>query len=113
MTKATFSPGPWIAHEDRLNDIGVYMVEPDGSCGPQVARVLTENIDDQTFDQARADAALIAASPAMFEICEELCCTVGEDGELNFRTADLSLVELRAMAAKIVANIRGEKGGVA
>jgi hypothetical protein len=39
------------------------MRDDDGTCGPQVAEVLTENLDTSTCDQARADASLISAAP--------------------------------------------------
>ncbi len=59
------SPGEWIAHEDD-GGIGIYMREPDGTCGPQVAQVILENLVlNEDLDQARSDAMLIAAAPRL------------------------------------------------
>lgn len=104
-----FSDGPWQTHRDPNGEIGIYMTDPNGTCGPQVCKVLVENLERETDsdEQAGADATLIAAAPLMFEICEELLCTVGADGELNHRTADLSLVEIRRLAASVVDALKG------
>jgi hypothetical protein len=69
MSKHT--PGPWMTHKDS-DGFGVYIVNDDGTCGPQVANVLWENLEseDGTCDQARGDAKLIAAAPDLLAACQ-------------------------------------------
>lgn len=55
---ANRTPLPWKSNEDSCS-IGIYMLDKDGSCGPQVAMVLTENLLSDNFDQARNDADFI------------------------------------------------------
>lgn len=60
------SPGEWQAYDDGTS-IGIYMTDPDGTCGPQVAEVVTENLDSPQLDQARHDASMLAAAPTLYD----------------------------------------------
>jgi hypothetical protein len=64
------TPGPWIDYEDGKGEIGIYIREDDGSCGPQIATILWENLDADVCDQARDDAKLLAAAPDLLSACQ-------------------------------------------
>ena len=75
------TPGPWIFSEDHYG-LGIYMVEADGGCGPQVAQVLTENLETETCDQARDDARLIAAAPDLLAACKAILKEEGMEKQM-------------------------------
>ena len=56
------TPKPWLICDDEVN---VYAPETD------TAITNAEHINAPDFDEARANAQLIAAAPALLEACEE------------------------------------------
>jgi len=91
------TPGPWMPYED-AKSIGIYMRDDDGSCGPQVALVLTENLETDTCDQARADADLIAAAPDLLAACIAVVETDGYVGSAIMRKRIVAMKEAIAKA---------------
>ena len=55
---------------DDADGIGIYLTSPDGSAGPQVAKVLTENLTDDSEQQAWAEAQLLSSAPDLLAACK-------------------------------------------
>lgn len=81
--RATHTPLPWVWDAD---DFGIYQRAADGSCGPQIARIVTETDESETDAVNRADAALIVravnAHADLLAACEGakvLCQSLADD----------------------------------
>jgi len=69
--KTLRSEGQLRLFEDAMG-VGIYLEAPDGTAGPQVAMVLTENLTGGTDEQAWADAQLLAAAPDLLGACKHV-----------------------------------------
>lgn len=104
------TPGPWLVKQCFETGIGI-MDSDDKKIVAEVwpMRDYDEPGEDiRTDEVAQNNARLIAVTPQMLEVCEELCNTVAENGELNFRSADLSLQQVREMAMEIVSALQSQ-----
>lgn len=54
----------WCWFDDG-DSIGIYELLEDGTCGPQIAKVLTENLDEERREQAVEEAMLLSTAPAL------------------------------------------------
>ena len=54
----------WCWFDDG-DSIGIYELLPDGTCGVQIAKVLTENLDAERRHQAVEEAMLLSTAPAL------------------------------------------------
>lgn len=100
---AKHTPGPWVVGSDA--GASGRMVGPMGE--EEVCTVFGagESNDPETRPECLANARLIAAAPELLAIVEGLIETISATGEVNLRTGDMTLVNLRAEAYRIVARI--------
>lgn len=89
---AGFTRGPWIGNRNITGGDGTLVATINRPAG---GNLRVEN----------ANAVLICHAPTMFDLCEQLLETVSSDGELNLRTAELTLLDLRTIARSVVRQV--------
>lgn len=88
----------WCWFDDG-DSIGIYELLEDGTCGPQIAKVLTENLDEERREQAVEEAMLISTVPALRRFYDVY---VEQFGGLQLsHKAHVMLAELQTMCSPV------------
>jgi len=88
-----------MTHRD-ANGIGIYIRAVDGTCGAQVATVLTETLLSDDDSQAVADAELFAAAPELLKACKDVLRHPHIRAFLPYDPSDETFVALAAAIRK-------------
>lgn len=89
------TPGPWAAKQEG----GVWYVDPVGSQNESVLRL-------ERYDQAEANAHLIAAAPVLLDAIEGMCWAL--DQLANNLGPEDEMYTVRERARDAIAKARGE-----
>ena len=98
------TPGPWKAEQADIHseDDNRWSVLASRTVGDFFVATIENGAPGDIMATEGANARLIAAAPELLEACQELLNTVTVSGELNHRTVDLSLSQIREIAAEAI-----------
>ena len=103
MKTAQFTPGPWIAERDTARNAYAWKVTGASGIVRDIARLALVD----SMSQVEANAALIAAAPAMYEALRVLTSEINLS-TLNVRK-DFSLMNAHACAVKAILQAEGRR----
>ncbi len=99
---ATFTPGPWEI-VNLQNKLELYSKENRYCCDQPIATCEPRDINQRAYDINHANARLIAAAPAMYEVLQELA----ESMEL---AKNYGYEKEHAMIQEVLAKVDGGEG---
>ena len=101
-----FTPGPWDFFEDVKNPTAmgnsIIVVAPDpGDPQPWYVAEVYKEIGGGSDEEVRANARLIAAAPALFDVVERLCYALAASGVVPIHDSNDPVESLFYQAAEI------------
>jgi hypothetical protein len=92
------TPGPWMYYLENNGDVSVCTRNDDGTCGPQIATVVSETVEDPYSFQNLADASLIASAPDLRDALQWLVDDLSD--------VEAGIVDAMANARQVLADLR-------